>query len=77
MFFSLFDSIIYSKSYLECHKKYSNSFELNKNVILKTFDLNFRHTFDWTTNNEKVVQKFSLEEFFSLKTLKQKVTADY
>ena len=70
MFFSLFDSIIYSKSYLGCHKKHSNSFELNRNVILKTFDLNVRHTFDWTTNNEKVVQKLSLEEFFFLENIK-------
>ena len=31
--FLLFDSIIYSNSYLEYYKKH-NSFELNKNVIL-------------------------------------------
>ena len=37
--FSLFDSVIYSNSYLECYKKH-NSFELNKIVILKTFDSN-------------------------------------
>ena len=39
MFFSLFGSIIYSNSYLVCYEKH-NSFELNENVILKTFDLN-------------------------------------
>ena len=37
--FSLFDAVIYSNSYLDCYKKH-NSFELNKIVILKTFDSN-------------------------------------
>ena len=35
---------IYSNSYLECYKK-QNSFELNKSVILKTFDSNVRVLF--------------------------------
>ena len=76
MFFSLFNSIIYSNSYLECYKKHNtNSFELSKDVILKTFNSNvwvlFRETyirFD-IINNEKLVQKLSSEKFFS-KTLK-------
>ena len=64
-------------SYLECYKKH-NSFELNKNVILKTFDSNIRvyfegHIFDLITNSGKLVQKRSSEQSF-LKTLKQKVT---
>ena len=42
--FSLFDSIIYSNSYLECYKKH-DSFALNKIVILKTFDSNVRVLF--------------------------------
>ena len=46
--FSLFDAVIYSNSYLDCYKKH-NSFELNKIVILKTFDTNvwvlFRETY--------------------------------
>ena len=76
MFFSLFNSIISSNSYLECYKKHNtNSFELSKDVILKTFNSNvwvlFRETyirFD-IINNEKLVQKLSSEKFFS-KTLK-------
>ena len=42
MFFSLFGSIIYSNPYLECYKNIS--FELNKNVLLKTCDSSFRET---------------------------------
>ena len=41
MFFSLFVSTVYSNLYLGCYKKYNNSFELKKNVILGTFDLRF------------------------------------
>ena len=47
MFFSLFDPTIYSNSYLERYKKH-NSFELNKNVILKTFVSNVRMLFGKT-----------------------------
>ena len=35
---------VYSNSYLECYKK-QNSFELNKNVILKRLDSNVRVLF--------------------------------
>ena len=35
---------IYSNSYLECYKKHS-SFELNKIIILKTFNSNVRVLF--------------------------------
>ena len=63
MFFSLFNSIISSNSYLECYKKHNtNSFELSKDVILKTFNSNvwvlFRETYirfyykQWETCSE-------------------------
>ena len=76
----LFGSIIYSNSYLECYKKH-NSFELNKNVIWKTFDWNFRVLF-WETyiwfdckQRETCSETFFRTVFF-LKTLTQKVTLD-
>ena len=47
MFFSLFDSIIYSNSYLKRYKNH-NSLELEKNVILKTFLSNVRMLFGET-----------------------------
>ena len=70
---------IYSNSYLECYKKHY-SFELNKNAVLKTFDLNvrvlFRETYirfdykQWETYSETFFRSLFL------KTLKQKVTLD-
>ena len=55
---------IYSNSYLECYKKH-NSFELNKNVILKTFNLNvwglFRETYIWFNYKQQVTYS---ETFF-------------
>ena len=63
--FSLLGSIIYSNSYLEWYKKH-NSFELNKIVILKTFDWNVRAIF------RETCVRFLRTFFFSyfLKTLK-------
>ena len=65
MFFSLFDSIIYSNSYLKRYENH-NSFELNQNVILKTFLSNVRmlyekRTFDSVISSAKLVQKLSSE----------------
>ena len=69
--FSLFDSIIYSSSYFECYKKHNtNSFQLNKNAILKTFNLNVWVLFQETyirfdiINSEILVQKLSSGQFF-------------
>ena len=68
----LFDSIIYSNSYLKHYKKYNS--KLNKNVILETFESNvrvlFRETYirfdykQWETCSETFIRAVFFFFFF-------------
>ena len=54
---------IYCNSYLECYKKH-NSFELNKNVILKTFNSNVQVLFQETYIRFSYKQRETCSETF-------------